>query len=313
MNDFNLYKNESSLMQLVIEYLGTTNMNKEEFGKRIGYSRSAVSLYVSGKYKSDPSELEEAIRNYFNEIGFVNESEIKSESDIFISNDVKNIMAVCQACHESGSLGAIVGRTGFGKTYTLKKYAQLDKVAYIECDDTMARRDFITAIERSIGLPIGSGSIYGRVNNIKEFFNVNRGYLLIIDEADKLISKDTTKKIETLRTIFDQSEVSILIAGEPELESIIKTFVPRFANRIDFYVNLQGLSKSEAAEYVKEQIGEKDVTDEALRELAMRATNYHTGCFRLLNRTVKNVKRLSMGKDQIDINTIQQASKMMLL
>lgn len=82
------------------------------------------------------------------------------------------------------------------------------------------------------------GTIWSRVNRIREFFNVNQGYLLIIDEADKLINKYTQKKMEILRGIFDQSDVGIVIAGEPRLETELKSSLTRFANRMDFYYKL---------------------------------------------------------------------------
>ena len=66
-----------------------------------------------------------------------------------------------------------------------------------------------------------------------------------IDEADKLINKYTQKKMEILRGIFDQSNVGIVIAGEPRLETELKGNLARFANRMDFYYKLKGLSKGE--------------------------------------------------------------------
>ena len=109
----------------------------------------------------------------------------------------------------------------------------------------MSSRDLVEAIERSIGLPNGYGTIWRRVNGIREFFNTNKGYLLIIDEADKLVSKYTQKKMEILRAVFDQSDVGLVIAGEPKLEAQIKTYLVRMANRVDFYASLRGLSPSE--------------------------------------------------------------------
>ena len=103
-------------------------------------------------------------------------------------------------------------------------------MAYIECDDTMSSRDLVEAIERSIGLPNGYGTIWRRVNGIREFFNTNKGYLLIIDEADKLVSKYTQKKMEILRAVFDQSDVGLVIAGEPKLEAQIKTYLVRWTS-----------------------------------------------------------------------------------
>lgn len=137
----------------------------------------------------------------------------------------------------------------YGKTYSLRQYAKLPRVAYIECDDTMSSRDLVEAIERALGIPSGYGTIWRRVNGIRDYFNTNKGYLLIIDEADKLVSKYTQKKMEILRAIFDQSDVGLVIAGEPKLEAQIKTYLVRMANRVDFYVSLKGLDPSEVEGY----------------------------------------------------------------
>ena len=85
----------------------------------------------------------------------------------------------------------------------------------------------------------------------QDFFNANEGYLLIIDEADKLINKYTQKKMEIIRGIFDQSDVGIVIAGEPRLEAEIKGNLARFANRMDFYYKLKGLSPQEVKDLWK--------------------------------------------------------------
>ncbi len=202
-------------------------------------------------------------------------------------------------------------RSGYGKTYALRQYAKLSRVAYIECDDTMSSRDLVEAIERSIGLPNGYGTIWRRVNGIREFFNTNKGYLLIIDEADKLVSKYTQKKMEILRAVFDQSDVGLVIAGEPKLEAQIKTYLVRMANRVDFYASLRGLSPSEVEGYLTDF----QIEPEALVELKARACNMQTGCFRLLDRTLSNVRRIlkETGEETVTVKTIAQASSMMML
>ena len=222
-----------------------------------------------------------------------------------------NILGVCQSCQEYIGLGIVVARSGYGKTHTLRHYAKLPRVAYIECDDTMSSRDLIEAIERSLGLPSSYGTIWRRVNGIRDFFNTNKGYLLIIDEADKLVSKYTQKKMEILRAIFDQSDVGLVIAGEPKLEVQIKTYLTRMANRVDFYAQLGGLTPSEVESYLQDF----DMTPEALLELKARACNPQTGCFRLLDRTLSNVRRIlaESGEELITREVIGRASAMMML
>lgn len=284
-----------------------------------GYSRTTVSRYLAGKYDADATELEEKLTAYLETLGEAPEVERSPLTpgkgggglNFYESQDARNILGVCQSCQDYLGMGIVVGRSGYGKTHTLKQYARLPRVAYVECDDTMSSRDLVEAIERTLGLPSGYGTIWKRVNGIRDFFNTNRGYLLIIDEADKLVSKYTQKKMEILRAIFDQSDVGLVIAGEPKLEAAIKTYLDRMANRVDFYASLHGLSEREVEDYLQGW----DMTPEALAELQARARNRQTGCFRLLDRTLSNVRRIlaAGGGETITLKTIQQASGMMML
>ncbi|MBO3281001.1 AAA family ATPase [Intestinimonas butyriciproducens] len=284
-----------------------------------GYSRTTVSRYLAGKYDADATELEAKLTAYLDTLGDVPEVEAAAlamgkgsgKRSFYESQDARNVLGVCQSSQEFLGMGIVVGRSGYGKTHALKQYARLPRVAYVECDDTMSARDLVEAIERTLGLPSGYGTIWKRVNGIRDFFNTNRGYLLIIDEADKLVSKYTQKKMEILRAIFDQSDVGLVIAGEPKLEAAIKTYLARMANRVDFYASLRGLSEQEVAEYLHDY----DIAPDALEELQARARNRQTGCFRLLDRTLSNVRRIlaANGGGTITLKVIQQASGMMML
>ena len=210
------------------------------------------------------------------------------------------------------ALGIVVAKSGYGKTHSLKKYAKMPRVAYIECDDTMACRDLVEAIEKEIGMPQGAGgTIWSRVNRIRDFFNTNEGYLLIIDEADKLINKYTQKKMEIIRGIYDQADVGIVIAGEPRLEAEIKGNLVRFANRMDFYYKLKGLTEQEVRDYLEGY----EIDEQAMNEFMLRARNNQTGCFRLLDRTLTNVLRLmkETGEKRITLKVMREASGMMML
>lgn len=284
----------------------------------ISYSRPTVSRYLNGKYDSDATDLEARLVEWLNQQeGDSPAAEPASaprraqRPRFFESRDAKAVLGVCQSCQEYIGLGIVVGRSGHGKTYTLKEYAKLPRVAYIECDDTMSSRDLVEAIERALGIPNGYGTIWKRVNGIRDFCNTNKGYLLIIDEADKLVSKYTQKKMEILRGVFDQADVGLVIAGEPKLEVQIKNYLARMANRVDFYTSLRGLKPAEVEEY----LAGYDVAPDALAELIARACNAQTGCFRLLDRTMNNVFRIMRenGSETITYKIIEQASSMMML
>ena len=323
MEALNTYKAEKTLAEQMNERLAELKMTKAEAALKMNYSRSALSQYLNGKYGSDPTELEKKIVEFLEASGGIVEGRgqeniqagagiLKKKVEFFENRDFVQTIGVCQACQQDMGLGIIVGKSGQGKTHALKKYAELPRVAYIECDDTMACRDLVEAIENGIGLPRGyGGTIWSRVNRIREFFNTNEGFLLIIDEADKLINKYTQKKMEILRGIFDQSDVGIVIAGEPRLETELKGNLTRFANRMDFYYKLKGLSKNEVADYLEGY----EVDEAAMGEMISRATNAQSGCFRLLDRTLNNVLRLlkQKGETRITMKIVSEASNMMML
>ncbi len=314
----NAYVQEINLVERVKETMKRSGTNNTRLGDQIGFSRSAVSRFLNGDYRSDELEakLEEWLRAQ------ETEEEVKAsqaepgrklpeKERYYQSKDYLSVMGLCQGCQEDVGLGIVVGKSGFGKTHALKKYASLPRVAYIECDDTMAPRDLILAIENSIGMPRSFGTNWERVNRIREFFKLNKGWLLIVDEADKLISKYTQKKMEILRGIFDQSDVAMVVAGEPRLETEIKSNLERMGNRMDFYYKMRGLSAKEVEAYFSGY----EVDAEAMQELLIRATNNQTGCFRLLDRTLNNVRRIlrENGGTRITMSVITQASGMMML
>lgn len=319
----------------VNDYIQATGTAIAAVAKAINYSRTTVSRYLAGKYDSDPRDIEAKLTSYLQEIKGESapspeapELPVPAEKTgqtprFFEGRDAKTILGVCQAAQEYHEMGIIVGRSGYGKTYTLKEYAKLPKVAYMECDVAMNSRDLVRELEKALGLRSTPNSnhdytIHERLNRMVEFLVINPGYLIIVDEADKLMKKYSYGKMDILRAIFDrcsgqgdQSTCGIVIAGEPALEVLVKDHLKQFANRTLLGADLQGLTGAEVEDYLSDY----DITPDALAELKVRALNSRTGCFRLLNRTMRNVRRiLDQRKDQtITREIIQQASSLMMV
>ena len=302
-----------------------------ELALHVGVSRSAISQYLNGNYAGNTEKVEAGLKTWLDkarqevarmeetkaaeEIHAVQERKTLPEKiPYFESSDYVSVIGLCRMCQEEAALGIVVGRSGYGKTHALRKYAKLPRVAYVECNEAMNQKDLIRRIEQSLGLPKSYGSIDERMGHVVEFFNYNQGYLLIIDEADKLITKYTQKKIEMLWNITDAAEagtVGIVLAGEPALESMIKSYDERFANRMDFGYKLHGLTKKEVEKYLEKY----EVDESALNELIVRACNGRTGCFRLFDRTLNNIMRIlrDSGQTRITLQVIKEASRMMIL
>lgn len=312
------YPFNRELAERIRRYISDTEKGSiDKVARAINYARPTLSRYLSGTYDSDPSGIEAALASFLREQTGEDiplsspEDRPGTRPQFFESRDARAVLGLCRSCQEHQGLGIVVGRSGYGKTYSLKEYAKLPRVAYLECDDTMSARDLVEEIEDVLGIPGGYGTIRKRANGVRDFFNTNQGYLLIVDEADKLVSKHTQKKMEILRSLFDKSRVGVVIAGELKLETQIKLYLERMANRVDFYVKLQGLSPSEVEGYLQGYA----VTAEAMMELKARACNSQNGCFRLLDRTMNNVGRIlgEAGRANVTMKTLEQASAMMML
>lgn len=331
MSENTMYINKKSIAERVSARLEEKGISKLEFSRLYGRaSRPAVSSYLNGKEGSMKPEKQKEFEAFCEEWlaengeaagisgGTYTESQtgetdtgviLKREN--FPSADFKGITGLCSLCQETQDLGIVVGRSGYGKTYALKNYAKLPKVIHIECNETMNCKDIIRRIEHAVGMPKGTGSIDERLGRISTFFTMNLGYLLIMDEADKLLSKYTIKKIELIRSIADSSSVGVVLAGEPALEASLKAWDERFANRMGLIYKLGGLTRREVEKYFEGY----EIEEAALEELYHRACNRNTGCFRLLDRTLNNVIRIlkTSDKSRITYDVLKEASGMMIL
>ena len=62
------YVQEKDLVDQVNEALAELRMNKAELALRMSVSRSMMSQYLNRKYRSDATELEEALRGWLREV-----------------------------------------------------------------------------------------------------------------------------------------------------------------------------------------------------------------------------------------------------
>ena len=307
------------LVAMSRSYMNERRLSVTELADRTDINRSMLSQYLNDKYQK-PESVETKLRPFLEEQGVLKQ-EAEDDGDPFMLNlpgtrffksaDAKGVAAMCSLAHQHALLNVVIGKSGHGKTHTLKQYAELPKVAYIECDDTMERRDLVDALELALGMNQSLGSISKRTDAIVQFLNSNPGRLVIVDEADKLISRNTQKKMAILRKLFDKAHVGIVISGEPQLEPLLKSYDERMANRGSYIYRLGGLTREEVTEYLSVFPLEK-----AAREVFIdRACGGRSGCFRLLDRTLTNVIRLMQerGENIITLELVEAARDMMIL
>lgn len=301
-------------------FLAASGMSIEALATAVGYARPTLSRYLSGKYPSTTSGIERKLVHFLEKsdpmmtqsvVTLFPSVGLAQRTDFFESADAKNIIGIFAACQEQGRLGTVMGKSGFGKSVTAEYFGKMPRVALVKCRAVMGHRDLIREIEHVLGIPKSYGSICERLDGIIAFFEANPGYLLIVDEADKLLSKNTQTKMDTLRDLFDSAKIGLVLLGEPRLKSLIAHYLDRMENRIAYQYEMGGLSPHELDDYLKEY----EIEAPALLELRRRACGREKSCFRLLDLTLTNVCDILMkrGSNVITLDVIEQASNWMPL
>lgn len=305
---------EMTMREKLRSFMEETGRNIKETAEEAGISRPTLSLYLNGEYNGNTQNVEKKLETYLDRkygfhTGGGTAGVVRNRVGLFQTMDASGIVNTCEACQSFHGIGVITGASGYGKTYTLRYYARKKKVLYVECIAAMGRRDLLEALREQIGLHGVRGSVYKQVRAICDLFAEDKGWLIIVDEADKLLTRASVEKMEILRGIYDQSDegVGLVLAGEPELEGRIKGLLPRLESRTGIHTELAGLTPEEVEEYLEGY----DVDADALDLLKRRATNRKNGCFRMLDRTINNLVRLmnERGETRISAELMEEVAK----
>lgn len=300
---------KQSIAELVRVFMEETGRNIQEVADEAEISRPALSQYLGGKYGANTRNIEDKLEAYLDRMyGFhvarTSGGAITKRAEWLNTRDACGVAELCRECQDFAEIGILTGAPGYGKTFTLRYYSRMKKVAYVECSGSMSCAQLLDEIRDQLKAPCVGKSAYDQIKAIRDFFNRNKGWLLIIDEADKLLARASLRKLEALREIRDQSEFGLVLAGEPRLIDQISTFSPRFRNRVSNYIALGGLVARDVERYFEGY----EIDREALELLQVRATNRRNGSFRALDRAMNRIIRRmnERGETRITAALIQE-------
>ena len=196
----------TALAEQVKAHMDANNMTIQALATATGFSRTTLSLYINGKYTSDPTSVESTLRCYLAQAqpdqageGEVPDQQTQSvpivkRTNFFESKDAKNVIGICAACQEEAVMGQIVGKSGRGKTHAVKQYARMPKVIYLRANAIMGKSGIVRKLENELKLGKVYGTLDERVEGIVDYFDENPVHLLIIDEANKLLDRNVSDK-----------------------------------------------------------------------------------------------------------------------
>lgn len=114
--------------------------------------------------------------------------------------------------------------------------------------------------------------------------------LILVDEADRL----QMNSLETMRSIFDEGEVGMVLIGMPGIEKRVTRF-PQFYSRIGFVHEFRPLDEAQIVKLLEQRWAPPGVTlpEEILApDVIASLVRMSAGNFRLLSRLLTQVERI---------------------
>lgn len=271
-----------------------------EMARKIGYSHSALSQFMRGKYPS--YQLAIAAETVLIRMGVLEpvkpEQVVLAHSDFIPTADALEVLGLCQQVWEEREIGVIVGPAGTGKTTALKEYCRLNPTttAYFRADVSLSTAELLVELGRALGVDFTTGiSLRSMMRSLVNRLTVVPR-LIIVDEADLLLSgSGGVRKMELLRTLFDEAgNCALLLAGMPKLKVFLtrgpslKDNLAQFYSRVAYMRLLSGLCE-EDFDLICQRV---KVTDAGRRELLLRATHKETGGLRRLMKVLAKADKL---------------------
>ncbi|WP_275100111.1 AAA family ATPase [Sedimenticola hydrogenitrophicus] len=205
-------EDEQILHDLVRVEMASAGLSQERASTEIGISGSALSQWLSGKYPSDPAELELKIRRWLDaRTERARMTAALPTAPAWVeTTTARRILAGLSYAQMAGDIAVVYGGAGLGKTKAARHYAIGHPNVWV-ATMTSSTNTLGPCLER-VALACGLRPTNTRACRIEadlvERLEETNG-LLIIDEAQHL----NTRAIEALRGLHDATGVGLAIMG----------------------------------------------------------------------------------------------------
>jgi DNA transposition AAA+ family ATPase len=190
-------------------YSGEHRLTSRQVARECGYSSPVISEWSAGKYKGDVDAVTHAVNDWMERDARRRQS--RRPKDYVKTWIAESVRTYAYLADKRGMMAAIVVPAGAGKTKVLKALTAEMRGVYVYCNEGVTARD----LYRLIGVELGWQNKAGTRGQLLRFIvdqlkGTNR--ILFVDEA-----QNAGKHIGCLRSVHDQAQVPIVMAGTDEI------------------------------------------------------------------------------------------------
>lgn len=196
----------------VKSFQSTFSMSQAALARMAGVAEGTLSIVLKGTYPANPAEVISKIMAIIEREEAKITNKIKSLDFVETSVSEKIAFALDLAVWDT-KIVCIVGDSGLGKTWAVKKYVENNPSAIlVEADPTYAVKTVLENIARRLDI----ADVYGRNSELLEAVVQKlkgSGRMILIDEAEYL----TDTALDIVRRIHDKADVPVALVGMPHL------------------------------------------------------------------------------------------------
>ena len=197
------------------EHLDLRGIPRAKVAKEIPYSAAVISAWEKRKYRGDSDAVTREINLWIDRDKARAQAMQQHGGGEIRTTIAQDIRTFCRRADAQCMMLAIVSPSGTGKTMVLRALEREMNGVFVTCTDGMTSRDLLLAIARALRYEKAI-TTRGELTRVIIAKLKDTRRVLFIDEAQL-----AGKHLGCLRSIHDQAQVPIVMAGTAEIISAI--------------------------------------------------------------------------------------------
>jgi hypothetical protein len=261
-------------------------LTKAQIARETGISASTLTEYLKGTYRGNIASVETKLVRYLRARRSRDREKLVAvdRADFFEGDSSSWMLEVYERAQGLGMLGLIAAAPGLGKTTTAREYQRLSSNVWIATCAPFTQGDnpALKVLMDAVGASTVGTAGQAYATAIMRKLDRSQG-LVIIDEAHHL----ATKALDSIRCIFDQTNVGIVFVGSIELATKTSK-MPQLHSRITFRADITGPTTGDLLALLDAH----GITDERMREFIASVAR-RPGALRSASRLIELARSMA--------------------